>query len=398
LQNIGFGKFITVSGYSTVMLGAILSLISMQSLWGNSELGASWLPVFVFLYAWGILFAGLIGIRTSQYFIPIGQLLGVIATIKLCESTGWVPQWILDARPMQSSAIGVSLLACTWGILYAIASNVRIPRISRDRELYQAAPCFRFLGESSILVAVIGQAFFWLADKEEHLRLVTWMGWCVPLTFLLVWIARGRTYAREGAIAGLLLWGQGSLHHIGHTFGWWEGTGTFAIAMIHVIFACVSLFAIDFISAQLRKKQSFAPWLQDNSEWAYGVTNTLLLSVLTLGIVSIGFPQLINGLVDTSDQPIGFFWHPSADLEVRNAFATGMLALGLFAAWLSRISPRVGWGDLSGTHGFVLCLAALMFSFIGSPAQGVIATLWAFGRSFNGVGGETGITAVQIED
>ena len=379
LQNIGFGKFITVSGYSTVMLGAILSLISMQSLWGNSELGASWLPVFVFLYAWGILFAGLIGIRTSQYFIPIGQLLGILATIKLCESTGWVPQWILDARPMQSSAIGVSLLACTWGILYAIASNVRIPRISRDRELYQAAPCFQFLGESSILVAVIGQAFFWLADKEEHLRLVTWMGWCVPLAFFLVWIARGRTYAREGAIAGLLLWGQGSLHHIGHTFGWWEGTGTFAIAMIHVIFACASLFAIDFISAQLRKKQSLAPWLQDNSEWAYGVTNTLLLSVLTLGIVSIGIPQLINGLVDTSDQPIGFFWHPTADLEVRNAFATGMLALGLFAAWLSRISPRMGWGDLSGTHGFVLCLAALLFSFIGSPAQGVIATLWAFG-------------------
>lgn len=379
LQYLGFGKFITASGYSTVMLGAILSLMSMQSLWGNSAFGARWLPIYVFVYAWGILFAGFLRIRTSQYFIPIGQLLGLLATIKLCESTGWVPQWILANRPIQSSAIGVSILACAWGLLYAIASNVKIPGIGNNREQLQSASCFQFLGESSILAAAIANAFFWMESHSEHLRLVACMGWGIPLAFFMVWIARGRTYAREGMIAGLLLWGQGSLHFIGHAFGWWDVTGTFAIAMIHVIVACASLFAIDLIIAQLRRKQSLAPWLQGNSELTYGICNILLLAVLSLGIVSIGIPQLLNGLVDSREQSIRFFWHPSVGTEFRDAFVAGMVALGLFAAWLSRIAPRMGWAGLTGTHGFVLCLAALLFSFVGSPAQGVIATLWVFG-------------------
>lgn len=379
LQKLEFGRFITASGYGTVMVGAILSLMSMQSLWGHSEFGSKWLPIFVFVYSWGIFFAGFLRIRTSQYFLPIGQLLAILATIKLCESTNWMPQWILEARPIQSSAIGVSLLACTWAAFYAVASRVKIPGISHDQKSLRAASCVQFLGESSIVVAVIANAFFWWADSQEHLKLVTQMGWSLPLACLLVWIARERTYARGGVVAGLLLWGQGALHYVGNTFGWWDETGTFAIAMIHVIFACLSLFAIDFTFSQLRGKKSFALWLLDDSEWAYGICNSILFLILTLGIASITVPQLISGLVDGSDPSLRFAWQPSTNLESRNAFAAGMLALGLFSAWLSRISPRMKWAGLTGAQGFSLCLAALLFSFIGSPAQGVIATLWVFG-------------------
>ncbi|MBM3964522.1 MAG: hypothetical protein FJ308_05560, partial [Planctomycetes bacterium] len=300
LLNRGFGKFISASGYSTVMVGAILSLMSMQSVWGNSEFGSKWLSIFVFVYSWGILLAGFLRIQTSQYFIPIGQVLGLIATIKLCESTGWMPQWLIESRPIRSSAIGSSLLACVWAALYAVASRVKIFGISHDQSSFKTAPCVLFLGESSILVTLVAHAIFWMVNSQEHLRLVTHWGWCMPLAFLMVWIARERTYARDGLVAGLILWGQGALHHVGYEYGWWDGTGTFEITMLHVIFACVCLFAIDFLVAQLRRTKSLTPWLHYETEWTYGICNFLLLLVLVIGIASISFPQLISGLTGGS--------------------------------------------------------------------------------------------------
>ncbi|MBM3964551.1 MAG: hypothetical protein FJ308_05710 [Planctomycetes bacterium] len=48
--------------------------------------------------------------------------------------------------------------------------------------------------------------------------------------------------------------------------------------------------------------------------------------------------------------------------------------------------PRMLWANLAGAQGIAIVLAASLFSLVGSPAQGVIASLWVFG--FLSIGSE----------
>jgi hypothetical protein len=386
---------VQLAGGIVIVAAALLTMIASVVPLGSTPYGGNWAALMLVTYGVLIMAAGIVqgkdprpdsaqtASRAGQLtrgnrqnlLLPFGQVILLFGTVRLCQTSPMLDEWLVDLRPSSSWAIGTTVLAMGWTILAAV---LRI----QDRTERQRTNVDMLCG-FSMLLSIPSAIVLWI--REDHLSLATAWGWFLPVTCFAIFLSWRRSGWREFSLYSLCLWLGSVLYATGHANSWWSEMGLAhscaAFVLLIVGVSVIFEFAIGFGYRKLSAKdgelgtdQSPAEWII--SELHFASQSLCHISWLALCLALLG-PAFVNILacVNSSLPEISrsFINQPLNGVGFALVLTT-IAAVTAACIWLGRVQKQV---MLLGSTSVLPIAVALAIAAFSSPPYSLVAALWA---------------------
>ncbi len=180
------GQPFIAAGSAAIFAAACLTLLASWLPWGATPYGGNWAALMLISY-------GLLGMISSVWIqasaisndrrfvwlMPIGQSVLLLGTIRLCQTSPMLSDFLAQLRPWRAWGIGTATLALGWSIAAAVLGSTK---------------CFRahhatmaWLSGGAIALGLASVPPIW--RLSEDLQLAALVGWYLPVGCLAIFIA-----------------------------------------------------------------------------------------------------------------------------------------------------------------------------------------------------------------
>jgi hypothetical protein len=373
-----------VAGGVVVAVAAVLTLIASVVPFGDTPYGGNWAALLLGTYgaiaiATGIATCHWFGTSLwNRFFVPAGQAMLLLATVRLCQTSSMLEGWLGDLRPSRSWAVGTAQLAVAWSL---IAAAIRVSNDRRDsKAVRNNGPIsvafsqewnMNWLCVTACVLSVLSATAIW--SNADHLRWAGFIGWFLPVTTLAVFVRWQRAEWREISLLALCIWTGSVFYTTGHANNWWVDMGlasTVAVLAMAVALTLVGFeYAIESMRFALRQE-----WLTAKPQWASATLLICcwigpLLSLLGSAIPSIAISMGTN--FDLAKASITF--QPLGRIGVSLVLLSGM-TLTVAAAWLGKRHQQMFVMDTTAL--FPASIALAIAAWI-APPYSLVGALWS---------------------
>jgi hypothetical protein len=371
-----FATGMRVAAWLAIGLSVGLTLLAIGVPRGRTPNGGDWAPVLLGVHGLLIAVAGQAWVPHRVWVRWLGQVLGVLAMVRICMDATWLPESFAQWRPWLVLAIGGSVLAGVWsiasGLLLWAERRFRLRPHVLSADIVDRGS-FGF-SDSTIALALASSIGLWFT--REPLQLVLAWGWMLPVVLALHGVVRREAVLGQSAWIAAMVWVLAIVFRLGETAGVWQGLGPMASLSAWVAIACCLWIPYEIGSRWMRVSLSWdsqeAP-LESSPMW-FGYD--LMLSVLALSVfgTTVGLLGISLGSMDRNDLP---WWLLSPEpAQQRWYFATTAIAIGV---WILATRWRRGWGTQNASHaimGVALWLLVMLLGTHGMPGSAWHATAW----------------------
>ncbi len=373
-----------LAGAVTIGAAAILTLVASLLPIGKTPYGGNWAALL--LIAYGVLSIGA-GIVTCQWsgarmllrcFVPVGQAILLLGTVRLCQTSPLLEQLLSDLRPTRSWAVGTAKLAVGWSVLAAIVkllggrgeSQTPTSETSTGSIPSQQSN-INWLSGVAVVLSTLSAVAIW--SNSDQLRWASFIGWFLPVSCAAIFVSWRRSEWREIALIALSLWTCSVVFTNGHAYGWWREMGLACTVALLSVVVTITLIAFEIAlgSIQFRLQRD---WLQAGSSWA----SATLLACCWLGLLA----SLLGPAIPNIAVSLG----ANVDLAITSFVVQPLEQFGVGLVLLSGVVLAVAasWIGTKQQHGFVLETIALLPVAVALaiaawivPPYSLAASLWA---------------------
>lgn len=368
-----------VGGAAMILLltAGLTTLASLTSI-SQPAYGGNWAPLM--LLGYGVLLMivsiakpALIAQSTKLLNLQkgamvLGQAILLLAVVKLCHSAPRLPAWLIDLRPRYAWAIGTGGLALAWAALAAVLRSFVRDASNTRNETTQFQ--IQSLSIGGIALAVASSLAYWFRD--DHWTLAASVGWILPVTLGLAFVALRIAMLREFTLLGLSAWVLSATTAVGVHYQWWSNLGLPAtlgvLALVELAILWVNRWTMERDSTGTPES---VDWRFSGDRWASGSLLNLTWLAVTAGVAAVGFLQLYLNL-NGNYLPEKFFESAPMTWQRTVIIAAAYLVLAVFTYTLrpSRWIATKLW--LS-----VLPVAvAILIGTLCNPPLGLPVALW----------------------
>lgn len=333
-----------LSGGGLVLLGTTgLTTLSSLVPWSSPAYGGNWAPIMLLLDGAILMIAGTAGIvclqartaneidrpsstRWLSYLFPIAQGFILLGAIRLCQSAPLVPEWLADLRPYRSWAVGTAVVALVWSGIAAVLRTLDGRRAGANRSDSTILFAVHSLSFGAVVVSVVSGIF--LSRLSDQLAVLSSLGWLLPVTFGLLFLAVREAAYREFAVILVAGWVATVMISLGWKQEWWETLGLSGTVSI----LALGVLAILLVSRYLlREAEDDENWLFRGSRWS---TVLLLRTSWTAWLAGLFVPvsiQFWNSLapIDSATASTHFLWMPLDFTRSSAAFLSAVALAGI---------------------------------------------------------------------
>lgn len=367
-----------------ICAAAILTLIASLVPIGATPYGGNWAALLLSIY--GIL-AIATGVVTCQWFgstlllrcfVPIGQAILLLATVRLCQTSPLLEGWLGDLRPTRSWSVGTAKLAVAWSVLAAVL------KVIFDRSGSQAAMNdvpgsvtssqkwnIDWLGGGACVLGVLSTIAIW--SNPDHLRLASFIGWFLPVACFSVFVSWRRSEWREIALIALSLWTGSVVFTVGHAYGWWLELGlasTVAVlAMVVTLTMAGFEYAIESTKFRFRNE-----WLTAESYWASAILIACCWISVLITLLGAALPRVATSLgIHFELANASFALQPLGNAGVVFVLFSGVVLTGT-SAWIGHKHGQMFVLDSIASLPIPISLALAAWF---TPPYSLAAALWS---------------------
>lgn len=287
-----------MAGAALVLLGtAGLTTLASLTRFSQPAYGGNWAPALLLGYGGGLLAAGIWQTQSNalsaitnslaqhllKAMLPMGQAVLLLATFRLCLSAPWIPQWLVDLRPIGAWAIGAGGLAVIWSALAATlrwtADSSPSADSSTSSHRWKHQTNVQWLSVAAIVLACASSVMFW--TRGDKLLLASSAGWVLPAVLTFSFFALRKVFLREYALLATSGWLVSLVISIGWHQHWWSDLGLAATVSILTVVQLGVLTLYWFLIG--RKPQQEMLWWQKGFHWA----NALLINLWWLSTLAV---------------------------------------------------------------------------------------------------------------
>lgn len=345
------------AGFILVAVSALLTFITSLVPWGVPPYGGNWAGLMMLGYGLLAIATGCIANRQhlpgllSQAVVPTGQIIMLIAMVRMCQTSPMLEDALGSLRPERSWAVGLMILAAGWSTLAAVLRgsgrflNDRLESGFEHAE-DQARQHWNLnaLNLGAACLAPISGIAIWTHPDGFHWA--CWLGWLCPLTVCSIFVSWRNSHWRELFLLVLCGWAGTVLYHLGFLHAWWSELGiaasmaVFAVWMVSVLAIAASCFAwIGRLSMHSPKAESTTSggWIHSGPPWA---SQSVLAGCWLSVIVSLSCTAVAN--IQSSiwgSFSRGFLDRDTWELLTPQGFVCSILsiiALTSYGVWLAR--------------------------------------------------------------
>lgn len=349
-QLVGDLAFSILLATGCVWMGTtLLTTLASFVAWSTPAYGGNWAPILLVLNGAILLAAGFawelvrssgrisfgdprLGSIVGKIIFPVGQAILLLGAIRLCQSATIVPEWIAKLRPQRAWSVGGGMVALTWAGLAASLRCWILP--SRSGQIGDSSSFpIQSLTLGTVALSLASGVFYW--RLSDQFAVASMLGWILPVTFLLLFLANRQSGYRELSIVFSSGWLVSLLISIGWSRQWWERLGGSATVSILVL----SVLAVLGISRIVFKEQEDDQrWLYRGFRWS---TASLLAGSWVVWLASLLVPLIVHYWISLSPQMLEtatphFIWMPLDWARSALALLTAA-ALSGFTFWTKSI-------------------------------------------------------------
>lgn len=253
------------SALVVLLATALLTVLACLVPWGETPYGGNWAPSLLLVYGALLILAGLASAsrrggaasaaasdlaemspleRLLRGLVPAGQLVMMLGSWRLFQSSPWLDGWVGDLRPGRSWAPGAMILACLWTATAAWHRWLD-PRSGSLRHGWHLG----WLCGLAVPLAAGGGLAIWTLGDQFHLA--SRLGWLLPLASLLLLLAVRQLDAREATLVVLSLWVGTLVDNLAGQAAWWDQLAWSARCGIVVIVLTGLLVLVERLQAAL---------------------------------------------------------------------------------------------------------------------------------------------------
>ncbi len=308
-------SLIAASGL-TLLGTAALATIACLVPWSEPAYGGNWAPLLVTTIGALIMGGGIVASIESVFgrrephdsiqsvrripkygeagitaaLVPIGQIVMLFGAVRLCQTAPMMPSWIEPLRPWRAWAVGGGSMALLWA---ATAAGLRAWSVKKTTQPSDAQ--FNVLVAFATVVAGFAALTYW--TTIDRFALASSMGWVLPATLLLSYVAIRHSAWRESALLAFAAWIVTVLIRFGWTRGWWESLGLTATCGLLSLAVLAVILADELLSR--RKLKSDAAPLHDD-RWASNILSSVNWIVVLASLLLTASLQLWQSLSHAS--------------------------------------------------------------------------------------------------
>ncbi len=373
-----------IAGGVVICANAFLTLVASLVPAGATPYGGNWAALLLGIY--GVL-ATVTGIVTSHLFgstlllrcfVPVGQAILLLATVRLCQTSPLLEGWLGDLRPTRSWAVGTAKLAVAWSVLAAMIKLIVDRRGSQavinDVPISVASSQksnIDWLCGGACASGVLSAVVIW--SNPDHLGLASFIGWYLPVTCFAVFVSWRRTDWREIALITLSLWTGSVVFATGHAYGWWLDLGLASTVAALVMVAALTVagfeYAIELIKTRFRND-----WLTAESYWASATLLACCWSSVLVSLFGSAIPRVAISLGMNFDLTnASFVLQPLGNVGVCLVLLSGVV-LTSTSAWVGQKHGQMFVLDSTASLPIAIGLA---FGAWFAPPYSLAAAMWS---------------------
>jgi hypothetical protein len=365
------------AGGVVVAAAAVLTLIASLVPFGETPYGGNWAATLLGTYG-AIAIAS--GIATCHWFgaswlnrsfVPVGQAILLLATVRLCQTSPLLEGWLGELRPSRAWAVGTALLAVVWSVLAAMI------KVSDDRlgaqAVTKAAPLsvplsqkwnIDWLCVTASVLSVLSAVAIW--SNTDYLRWASFIGWFLPITSLAVFVSWQRAEWREISLIAFCLWTGSVVFATGHGYDWWIDMGLASTVAVLAMAAALTLvcfeYAIESLRAALRQE-----WLTVNPQWASATILICCWTILLVSLLGSAIPSIAISM------GLNFDLQPLGEMGVCLVLLSGITLTGA-AAWIGKRHQQMFVVDTTAALPVSIALAIAAWI---APPYSLVGALWS---------------------
>ena len=372
-----------IAGGVVIGAAAVLTLVASLVPIGATPYGGNWAALLLGIY--GVL-ATVTGIVTCQWFgstlllrcfVPVGQAILLLATVRLCQTSPLLEGWLGDLRPTRSWAVGTAKLAVAWSVLAAMIKMIVDRRSQAVMNLVPISVVssqkwnIDWLCGAACVLSVLSAVAIW--SNPDHLRLASFIGWFLPVTCFAVFVSWRRTEWREIALIALSLWTGSVVFATGHAYDWWLDVGlagTVAVLVMAVALTMVGFeYAIESIKTRFRND-----WLTAESYWASATLLACCWISVLVSLLGSAIPQVAISLGMNFDLTnASFALQPLGNVGVCLVLLSGVVLTGT-SAWIGNKHGQMFVLDTTASLPIAIGLALGAWF---APPYSLAAAMWS---------------------
>ena len=254
---MNFFSGLAAAGAVLFITSALLSVLACLVNKGPTPLGGNWAPALLLLHSMICIVVSLaVESRTVKntkpqvaYLCVLGQVFGLIGTLRLTQSSPVLSDLLGYARPAHAWAIGLALLAVTWSLIALIYKL----RTRRDKLKHETVCKVIFnvpisLCCGSIALIICSAIGLWLPEPSADMFYAVRFGWTLPVVIGCAWLVVKSAVLREFCVLGLIAWSCVLLWSVQLNHDWYLSLGSVGVVAITSILAltlaasCAALF------------------------------------------------------------------------------------------------------------------------------------------------------------
>jgi hypothetical protein len=252
-----------IAGAFLFFVSAILSLVACLVPWGLTPYGGDWAATYVLVYGLLAIIAAITlqerSVRSGLDDQPIhkdfftstclcitGQGLGLIGIIRVFHSSPILANWLSEARPGYAWAIGLSLLAVTWGLIAVVLSR-RHKSLRIDLKSSITANVQNLLICGALVLIGVSTLVLWLPLRSWGTQYAVQFGWTLPLVLLCAWQVLRSEALRELLILATIAWLSVLFWSMQLRLQWYESLGPVGVASIISVIAVMVTIVCDYL-------------------------------------------------------------------------------------------------------------------------------------------------------
>ena len=368
-----------------VVIGAaaILTLVASLLPIGATPYGGNWAALLLITYGVLTVGTGIVACHgfgpnwLLRCFIPVGQAILLLGTVRLCQTSPLLDDLLRELRPTRSWAIGTAKLAAGWSVLAAIVKMIDLRRDSRvlaseatTRLTSSQKWNIGWLCGVAAVLGVLSAVAIW--SNPDHLRWASCMGWFLPVSCLGIFASWRRTEWREIASIALCLWTCSVVFALGHAYDWWIDMGLACTVALLVVVMTITLIAFELAmdSIQIRLRSE---WLRAEPCWASAVLIAGCWIGLLISLLGPAFPNIAISLgADVELTGASFALRPLGSWGVGLVLLSGV-GLAVAAAWIGKKHQQLFVLDTTALLPVVVALTVAAWF---TPPYSLAASMW----------------------
>ncbi len=388
---------IQFAGGLAVAIAAALTLVASLLPVGATPYGGNWAALMLLAYG-GVAMAA--GILFSDWrkrgLLPIGQIILLIGTLRLCQTSPMLDPWLAELRPGYSWPVGLGSLALVWallGVLLRAYSSRYFQTGSIAGEPGQTAfegklghvgswqGSIDLLCGGAIFLSLCSAIAFWTRDDQFYLA--SRLGWLLPLTCLSVFFSWRTAPWRECSLIALCLWALTAGYQLGNANQWWATLGLAGSSAALVLLLTATLACFEWViglgsRAGWGKAQALFPnsptaWL---AEGEHNASTSLLAFgwlALCLGMLGPASVHVLGSLGANPELTQNNFLTQSLDASGLALLLTATAALTVTSLWLGRLNKQRLLIDFTSLVSIALACGVAAYV---QPPYSLMAGLW----------------------